>query len=553
MRRSAFLLSLTLAVSVLHPSQARAATETLTLEPSGDTIFTLEGSYPRDPDVCPQKQRPPLRAKYRGRVQLSLSGGRVQMINTIGFELYLRGLAEVPTSWPEHALRAQAIAARSYALDAIRKERARAGDRGYDICATDQCQVYRGAAIELGAFGERWVAAISATRRQVMTYRGRLVQTFYFSTSDGRTRRSFPGGTPQPYYPSVSGEDSDAPLARWTVRVPFSDLTPILRAAGEWSGGTITSATATSSGVRLSDGSRTATLDRQTLMRALNRQAQCVFPTRYPTRGSQTGGKLPLTVPGTTFSVRTASTGITLNGRGWGHGVGMSQWGARSLAARGRTASQILSHFYGPARIATASPPRTIRVLAAEGVSSVRIAANGPFIARTSNGERVAGDRFEVRGGRTMKILRGVGPSLKPLLTVTPETDRFTATPGSPLSVGFTLSGAARVSASVLRNGQEVSTTDETSFTLGDQTMQLFAPAIGGTYEIVLRASDGIDDVRSRAMSLLVPVADPGGAPIQPNEGGNGVLWVIIAGLALALAAGGRLYVRRRRQPNVNV
>jgi peptidoglycan hydrolase-like amidase len=109
------------------------------------------GVHPRPDGVCARRQPPPLRAKYRGSLEIvRASDGTLSLIGTLPFRSYLAGLAEVPRSWPAAALRAQVIAARSYALDALRRPTRAARRLGYDICASDRCQVYRGAAVELG-------------------------------------------------------------------------------------------------------------------------------------------------------------------------------------------------------------------------------------------------------------------------------------------------------------------------------------------------------------------------------------------------------------------
>src|SRR5258708_34361901 len=220
-RSTATVLAATGFVWLGAPSPASVARgappppQRLILTPSSPgTLFTFEGLYPQKRRLCDFKQPKPLRAKYRGRLELVLrNDGSIGLIDALSFSNYLRGLAEVPSSWPAEALKAQVIAARSYALQSLRATQSLSGSRGYDICSTDACQVYRGAAIELGAFGERWVQAVESTRGKVLTYNGRVLPAYYFSTSSGSTRSSFPGGPPQPCLPAVSGEYAPAPPA----------------------------------------------------------------------------------------------------------------------------------------------------------------------------------------------------------------------------------------------------------------------------------------------------------------------------------------------------
>src|SRR5207245_5723213 len=138
---------------------------------------------------------------------------RLAIIDRLTFDEYLQGISEMPRSWPLEALKAQVVAARTYALYQLTHPRPSGQTLGYDICSTDQCQVYRGLSVEQGAFGEAWVHAVAATRGRVLRYHGHLIQTFYHSTSPGRTKPSFPGGSPVPYLRSVPGQDDGSPLA----------------------------------------------------------------------------------------------------------------------------------------------------------------------------------------------------------------------------------------------------------------------------------------------------------------------------------------------------
>src|SRR6266542_4844238 len=175
---SAWLLPTAVASSTSLPPTAPPPR--LILEPAAArTLFTFEGLYPQKKGLCEFRQKKPIRAKYRGTLELILQpDGSIEVIDALSFSHYLRGLAEVPNSWPQAALKAQAIAARSYALESLQGNASKG--REYDICSTDQCQVYRGAAIELGAFGERWVSAVEGTKGKVLTYNSAVLPAYYF-------------------------------------------------------------------------------------------------------------------------------------------------------------------------------------------------------------------------------------------------------------------------------------------------------------------------------------------------------------------------------------
>src|SRR5436853_694298 len=102
---------------------------------------------------------------YRGAIEVTGTGGGVSTINDVSLDDYVRGIAEVPSSWPAEALKAQAIAARSYALNRKATSSASAQYRqaGADICNTDSCQVYGGVAKEEQQGGSGWAAAVFAT------------------------------------------------------------------------------------------------------------------------------------------------------------------------------------------------------------------------------------------------------------------------------------------------------------------------------------------------------------------------------------------------------
>jgi peptidoglycan hydrolase-like amidase/peptidoglycan hydrolase CwlO-like protein len=111
---------------------------------------------------------------YRGTIVAQPSSGLLYVINVLPIEDYLRGLGEVPSSWPLEAIKAQIVAARCYALTHM-------GSTGlYDVDDTTQFQVYRGIDSESGSQN----AAVDQTAGQVLMYGGRVIEAF-FSASDG--------------------------------------------------------------------------------------------------------------------------------------------------------------------------------------------------------------------------------------------------------------------------------------------------------------------------------------------------------------------------------
>ncbi|MGH2794495.1 MAG: SpoIID/LytB domain-containing protein, partial [Actinomycetota bacterium] len=446
------------------PAKAQSATsDRLILNPSGDTTFRVQAVYPNPGVTCEAKRKRDLRARYRGRLEIvRQSDGGIAIINHLTFDEYLRGLAEVPRSWPYETLKAQVVAARSYGLYHLNHP-TNAGERlGYDICSTDQCQVYRGVQVEQGAFGDAWIKAVTETRGRALLYNGAPIQAFYHSTSPGRTKRSFPGGSPLPYLASVDGRDEDSPLARWTVRVPLAQLGPILAEDGVWSGGRVTSVRQDGSSVRLSGSGGSRSIGTDDFRGALNREAACVYPDAYP--GVSNGRKLPQTVPSIDYSLRQEGGDAVLTGRGWGHGVGMSQYGARFLGENGREYADILAYYYNGVRPQRVDEPGVIRVLVVEDARLVRVAIEGEADVESGTGSALApGDRFEVRGGASLDVRRGVGPSLTPILKVELSTAPVMIPPDGTIALSYTLSGSAKVFVVVRRGTQEILRTPEVS------------------------------------------------------------------------------------------
>jgi len=136
--------------------------------------------------------------RFLDTLELLPRRGGIEVVNELGFDAYLYGLAEVPQSWPEAVLDAQVIAARTYAWRSVQ----RGAFRDSDICATVACQVFRGAEILLGTNGDRWRDAVDRTSGQVLLFEGEPILARYFSTSGGRTYANeevFTSSGPFPY------------------------------------------------------------------------------------------------------------------------------------------------------------------------------------------------------------------------------------------------------------------------------------------------------------------------------------------------------------------
>ena len=163
---------------------------------------------------------------YRGTMRIERwEGRRLLAINDVGLESYLWGVvtAEMPASWAAEALKAQAVVARSYAL------RNRRSDRAFDLYPDTRSQVYRGIAGETAAA----VTAARATRALAVRYGVEIAQTFFHSTSGGRTAgyvEGFGGGLEVPYLrPVEDAHDDISPVHTWQVRLTDRDMQRKLR------------------------------------------------------------------------------------------------------------------------------------------------------------------------------------------------------------------------------------------------------------------------------------------------------------------------------------
>lgn len=196
------------------------------LERDGRRITLFTGAVRLSPaahEAVAWGRRGPERARrYRGTLQVGpADAGRLSVTNVVGVEDYLRGVVprEMSPSWDDGAaaaLRAQAVAARSYALASLRP------DAAFDVHDDTRSQVYGGVTAE----DRRSDAAVAATRRRVLTYDGRIIAAYFHSTSGGRTedvQNAWPGSPPRPYLVSVDdGFDRVSPYHSWTSPPRFT-------------------------------------------------------------------------------------------------------------------------------------------------------------------------------------------------------------------------------------------------------------------------------------------------------------------------------------------
>jgi stage II sporulation protein D len=349
----------------------------VSIKPPRDGSFLVRGAYPKSQSNCKRTHRGTIEARYPGTVSVrSAEDGTMSIVLTLPFERYLEGIAEVPSSWPAAALEAQAIAARSYALAHIGWSGQQGETLQKPICATTDCQVYGGIPVPPTQGFRRWIGAVQRTAGHVLLYGDRPADTVYFSTSNGHTYGNDQvfGSSPLPYLrPVVERDDGASPTSHWRVALPFADLATFLRAGGVWpDGARISSVRRTGSNVRVAGPATSKTMDAGTFRDTVNAWASCLMPARYPTDA------LPTTIPSDWYVASSNAHGATVVGRGWGHGVGLVQWGAYGKAKRGWSADRILAFYYGGLRPTQYPEPGLIHVVVASGLQTLTVRPSAP-------------------------------------------------------------------------------------------------------------------------------------------------------------------------------
>jgi stage II sporulation protein D len=266
-------------------------------------------------------------ATYRGSLKLIVTGqGRINAVNLVDVEEYLYGVVpkEMPPGWPDEALKAQAVVSRTFAN--YQKEANAARD--HDISATTASQVYGGVAAET----DRTRRAVDATRGRLLTYGGRPALTYFHANSGGVTEDArHVWRVAIPYLQSIPDAPSArAPGAAWTAFLTFQQIREALNRSGLEIGE-----------IRGIEAASVSPSGRITKVKIKHNSGTEVMG------GNQFRTMIdPAAVKSTLFRAESAGEGIRFVGRGSGHGVGMSQWGARMMAEGGSPYREILLHYY---------------------------------------------------------------------------------------------------------------------------------------------------------------------------------------------------------------
>ena len=269
--------------------------------------------------------------KYRGIVEISPADKGVLVVNELPVEDYLVGLinCEISSQWPMEAIKAQAVIARSYAV--YQKEARK--NATYHLESTVIDQVYEGCEIE----DSRAARGVRETAGEVLTYGNKVIQAFYHSNCGGHTEASENvWGFPLPY---LKGVDCVyclmTPSARWEQALSLKRIESLLKSSGYQVNGL-----------------------RDIRAGKKNRSGRVVDLTLYSAGGSLTISAVNLrkaigysVIRSTNFEVRTTGDDAFFSGIGFGHGVGLCQWGAKQRAGNGFDYREILSYYYPGTRL----------------------------------------------------------------------------------------------------------------------------------------------------------------------------------------------------------
>ena len=291
--------------------------------------------------------------KYEKDFSFYSKDTNLSVINHLDIEKYLYGVVpkEMSASWEMEALKAQAVVARNYAYSNLGRYK----DFGFDICITQNCQVYGGVAAEK----ERSSKAVDETNSDLLMHEGKLIEGCYHASSGGQTANSENvWNTKVPYLRSVSdpyslGNKHDS----WKVSFTAKEIEDLLIKDNQNIGKVLdVQVKETSNDFRVLKleiiGDRgSVTYEKENIrkflgysnlkstMFTLEKTSQSVFPNDFASISKLFTGEISLFSP-------SNNQIFTLNGKGWGHGIGMSQYGAKSMAEKGFNYQDILKYYY---------------------------------------------------------------------------------------------------------------------------------------------------------------------------------------------------------------
>ncbi len=277
---------------------------------------------------------------YRGWIELrERKSGLLLVINELDIEDYLQGVIaeEIPHDWEFEALKAQAVASRTYAL----YQKRAAGKRAYHILATVNGQVYSGRSGEHA----RAVQAVRETEGIIITYGGEIIPAFYHASCGGHTENAMElWGIDVPYLRGVDCDCQEiSKYGVWEKRLGIAQVTAALSRQGYRLKGI--------SKLEINGITAAGRVRQVSIYHAAGIES-------VPAETLRTAIGYAV-IPSVFFEIAVAGDEIVISGRGLGHGVGLCQWGAQEMAQNGKDYKAILSHYYpGTTLMRTKNPLR---------------------------------------------------------------------------------------------------------------------------------------------------------------------------------------------------
>jgi len=303
---------------------------------------------------------------YRGKLEFIKSPRQwgMTVVNHVPVEQYLYGVVgkEMSPSWNPEALKAQAVAARTYAFF----HKGYFQSRGFDMTDDTASQAYGGVRAESSAVQQ----AVNATNGEILTYGGKPIDALFFTSGGGYTENSENvWGDFVPYLRGVSDDSNKMPAYRWQVTVTAAELARKLEAAGKGVGSirSITLSPLKKRPIAASDRGVSGRVKTVVFngtagsVTVKGNSFQQILGLRSTLFDFYQGNRIPEDIDsfspnrGTVLKVNGSSP-LTIVGFGWGHGLGMSQWGAQQMAQDFRGGHQnyyryILEHYYSNTKL----------------------------------------------------------------------------------------------------------------------------------------------------------------------------------------------------------
>lgn len=279
--------------------------------------------------------------RFRGEMQLINKNGSLLAVNYVGLEDYIKGIfiRESSHYWPAEVLKAEAVVFRSFALYRAKEN----ASRDYDVTCDVYSQVYGGKSAER----YRTNRMVKETEGLVLVYEGKIFPAYYHSACGGHTEdaaRLWNIDLP-PLKGVVCGFCGESPHYRWSRTLPNKEVSSKLHAEGSVGVPQITGIT---------PGGRNGSGRLTDLQFSFEDGGTKTVPAKEFRRLIG-----PDVIKSTDFEARLAGNSIVFEGAGWGHGVGLCQWGAYFMAKQGATYTQILSHYYPGTQIVKLGSPKS--------------------------------------------------------------------------------------------------------------------------------------------------------------------------------------------------